>query len=322
MNATLEQPRPVVAETSPPRIGPSPVLVIAAFAAVYLIWGSTYLGIRLAIDTIPPLLMAGSRFLIAGLFLYGVMRLRGAPRPGGRQWGHAAVIGALLLLVGNGGVTWAQQMVPSSIAALMVAAVPLWMNGLEWLLPGGKLPPAAVFGGLALGFTGVALIVLGKDAHGHAAAPLAGTAMLVFTAMCWAAGSLYARRAPKTSSALLNVAMQMICGGTQMLAVGFALGEGPQFQWARVTATSAIAFLYLTVIGSLVAFSAYVWLLQVSTPARVSTYAYVNPFIAVLLGWAVLGETLPPSVLLAGALIIGAVVLIITAANPRTAHNV
>lgn len=297
-----------------PRTSRAPIwLIVAAFAAVYLIWGSTYLGIRLAIDSMPPLLMAGSRFFIAGGILYPVMRVLGAPRPQLVHWKSAAIIGALLLLVGNGGVTWAQQTVPTSIAALMVAATPLWINLIEWLRPSGRRPRRAVFIGLSLGFAGVALIVLGKSSAGQSVLNPVGASLLLLAPLCWAFGSIFSRHAAQSESALLNIAMQMLCGGALMLLAGLAAGEASQLHIAQVTPASAWAFVYLTLIGSLVGFSAYVWLLQVSTPARVSTYAYVNPFIAVLLGRLVLHEALPGSVLMAGVCIIVAVILITTA---------
>jgi drug/metabolite transporter (DMT)-like permease len=285
-------------------------LVIVAFAAVYVIWGSTYLGIRLAIDSIPPLLMAGCRFVLAGLILYGVMRLRGAAKPAVSQWKSAAIIGGLLLLVGNGGVSWAQQTVPSGIAALVVAAVPLWIMLVDWLRPQGSRPKTIVWLGLAAGFAGVALIVAGKNQLGNRLVDPAGAAALVLATVAWAFGSVYSRHARKCESALLAVAMQMIAGGALQLIAGVALGETNRLNFAQITPTSAWAFVYLTLIGSLVGFTAYVWLLQVSTPARVSTYAYVNPLIAVFLGHLVLHEAVPKTVALAGALILAAVVLI------------
>jgi drug/metabolite transporter (DMT)-like permease len=293
-------------------------LIVAAFGAVYLIWGSTYLGIRLAIDSMPPLLMGGTRFILAGGILYPLMRFVGASRPRRIEWRSAVLIGAFLLLVGNGGVTWAQQTVPSSIAALMVAATPLWINLIEWLRPRGKRPHRAVFAGLALGFAAVTLIVVSKGTSGENVVNPTGAALLLIATLSWAFGSIFSRHAPQNESALLNISMQMLCGGVLMFLTGLALGEAEQFHPAQITATSAWAFVYLTLIGSLVGFTAYVWLLQVSTPARVSTYAYVNPFIAVLLGRLVLHEPLPGSVLLAGTCIIGAVMLI-TKTGKRTA---
>ncbi len=285
-------------------------LVIAAFAAVYLIWGSTYLAIRLAIETIPPLLMAGARFLTAGLILYGVMRVRGIARPRLVHWRDATIIGAALLLVGNGGVSWAQQTVPSTIAALMVAAVPLWMLLIDGLRPGGKRPGAVMFTGLVMGFGGVALIILGRDRGGASVIDPIGAIVLLLAGLCWAGGSVFSRHAVKPEDSLLTVGMQMIAGGVLLLLAGALTGEMPRVHLGEITAKSWWAFGYLTVFGSLIGFTAYVWLLQVSTPARVSTYAYVNPFIAVLLGRVVLDEPLPQTVILAGALILGAVVLI------------
>ena len=293
-------------------------LVASAFIAVYLIWGSTYLGIRIAIDTMPPLLMAGTRFLMAGLILYGVMRWRGVPRPEVGHWRDATIIGAALLLVGNGGVSWAQQTVPSSIAALMVAAVPLWMLLIDWLRPKGVRPGVSTFIGLVLGFSGVALIVLGRHGGGADVINPLGAALLLLAGLCWAAGSVYSRHARKPANALVTIGMQMISGGLLLLVAGAIMGEIPRFHPSQFTAASIWAFLYLTFFGSLIGFTAYVWLLQVSTPARVSTYAYVNPFIAVLLGRLILNEPLPKTVIMAGALILGAVILI-TRQNQRAA---
>jgi drug/metabolite transporter (DMT)-like permease len=305
---------PVVPVTEKP-IADSPAqpalsLVLIAFAAVYLIWGSTYLGIAIAIETIPPFLMAGCRFMLAGLVLYAVMRGRGVARPDAAHWRSALVIGALLLLAGNGGVTWAQKTVPSGIAALVVAATPLWMMLIDWLRPGGLRPTFSVVCGLAVGFAGVTLIVASRNDLGHRIVDPAGAAALIFATICWAFGSVFSRHTAKPNSALLAVAMQMIAGGGLQIVTGFALGEPGQFHLEMITARSAWAFVYLTVFGSLIGYSAYVWLLQVSTPARVSTYAYVNPLIAVLLGKMILDEPVPRTVLLAGALILTAVILI------------
>jgi drug/metabolite transporter (DMT)-like permease len=285
-------------------------LVLSAFAAVYVIWGSTYLGIHIAIQSIPPLLMAGCRSLLAGVILYAVLRMRGAARPAALHWGHASVIGSLLLLGGNGGVSWAQQTVPSSIAALIVAATPLWMNLIDWLRPAGKRPHARVFVGLFLGFVGVALIVTSRDHLGHRLLGPVGATVLLLATVSWAFGSVFSPHASQPASPLLAIAMQMITGGAALLLAGMAMGEAARFHPAQITAASATAFVYLTLAGSLVGFTAYVWLLQVSTPARVSTYAYVNPLIAVLLGRLILNEPIPQSVALAGALILASVILI------------
>ena len=295
----------------PSSAAPAPqALVLAAFAAVYLIWGSTYLGIRLAIDSLPPLLMAGTRFVLAGGLLYLVLRLRGEPNPDRGHWRSAVGVGALLLMAGNGGVCWAQQTVPSGVVALIVAAVPLWIMLMDWLRPGGRRPSPQVVAGLLVGMTGVGLIVLGRDPQGQRMVQPAAAAVLVAANLCWAAGSIYARHARQPASALMAVALQMLTGGALQLLLGLALGEAESLDLGRITARSAWAFAYLTLVGSLVGYTAYVWLLQVSTPARVSTHAYVNPFVAVLLGRLVLHEPVPRSVVLAGALILASVVLI------------
>lgn len=302
---------------SPKPPAPATWLVVMAFAAVYLIWGSTYLGIRIAIESIPPFLMAGARFLLAGSILYTVMRFSGLPRPALAHWKHAAVLGALLLLIGNGFVSWAELKVPTNIAALMVAGTPMWMIVIDWLRPQGQKPHALVFAGLALGFAGVAMIVFSRDTHGHGAVDPLGAALLLIASVSWAAGSVFSRHARQPASALLAISMQMIAGGMLMLFVSAALGEMRDFHWPQVTARSAWAFAYLSILGSLVGFTCYVWLLRVSTPARVSTYAYVNPLIAVFLGSVVLREPLPPGVLAAGLLVLAAVALITLNAQRR-----
>ena len=313
MSATpplIERPVAKPPSTLRPPARPAAWLVVTAFAVVYLVWGSTYLGIRVAIESMPPFLMAGGRFVIAGAILYAVMRYRGAARPTPVHWRDAAIIGGLLLVLGNGGLSWAELRVPTNIAALMVAGTPLWMIVIDWLRPSGRRPHGLVFAGLGLGFAGVALIVTSRDAQGHGVVNLPCAVMLLTASVSWAAGSIYSRHARQPYSALLAVAMQMLAGGGLMLLTGAALGELNQWHWSEITGRSAGAFAYLTLIGSLVAFPCYVWLLQVSTPARVSTYAYVNPLIAVVLGWIVLKEPLPAGVLAAGALILAAVVLI------------
>lgn len=291
---------------------PPTALVFAAFTAVYVIWGSTYLAIHIAIASIPPLLMSGTRFLLAGAILYSLMRLRGAPRPCATHWRDAAIVGGLLLFVGNGAVSWAEQRVPTNMTALIIAGTPLWMILLDWLRPGGSRPRLAVFAGLALGLFGVSLIVGGRGSSGDRAVDPLGAGMLVIASVSWACGSIYSRQARQPGSALLAVAMQNLAGGALLCCAGMICGERHALRPERITPASLGAFFYLVGLGSLVGFTAYVWLLGVSTPAKVSTYAYVNPLIAVFLGWLVLGEVLPRGVLLAAALTIGAVVLITT----------
>lgn len=301
--------------------GPPRAAVLAAFAAVYLIWGSTYLAILFAIETLPPFLMAATRFLVAGALLYGWMRWRGAERPDARQWRAAVVVGGLLLFGGNGLVVWAEQWVPSGVAALLVATVPFWMVMLEWARPGGARPGAGVLLGLLLGFGGIALLI-GPGEWAGGGVHLPGALALLLASFSWATGSIYSRGAPLPASPLLATSMQMLAGGGLLLAAGTLLGEWGRVELGAVSVRSAAALLYLIVFGSLVGFSAYVWLLRVSTPARVSTYAYVNPVVAVLLGWALAGEALTARVVVAVAVIVGAVAVITTRrARPRVAAH-
>ena len=310
------QEAPEEATPSPAAATPSRASVVAAFAAVYTIWGSTYLAILFAIETIPPFLMAGVRFLIAGAVLYAWVRLRGAQRPPRQAWKHALVIGGLLLLGGNGAVVWAEQSVPSGVAALLVASVPFWMVLLDWLRPGGVRPTLGVLAGLLFGFGGIALLV-GPGELGGGGVPPLGAAVLVVGSFAWSVGSIYSRGVPHPEPPLLGTAMEMLCGGALLVAFGLLTGEGARLALDAVTLRSLLALLYLIVFGSLIGYSAYVFLLKVSTPARVSTYAYVNPVVAVLLGWAFAGEPLTMRVLMASAVIIGSVVVITTARTGR-----
>ena len=298
--------------SDPTAARPSRLAVLAAFAIVYLVWGSTYLGIRFAIETLPPFVMAGLRFLSAGAMLYAGCALRGAKRPSARQWRSALVVGVLLLVSGNGLLTWAEKTVPSGIAALIVATVPLWMVVLEALRPGGARPSRKVYLGLALGTVGIAILI-GPGALGGEPVDLVGALAILVASLSWAAGSIYSKSAPQAPSTLQNVGMQMLLGGAILLVGGFALGE--RVDLAAVSARSAWALAYLSVIGGIVSYSAYVWLLKVSTPAKVSTYAYVNPVVAVLLGWALAGEALDSRVILASIAVTSAVVLLTARKN-------
>jgi drug/metabolite transporter (DMT)-like permease len=284
----------------------------AAFAAVYIVWGSTYLAILFALETLPPFWMAAARFLLAGGLLYAWARWRGAPPPTRVHWRGAAVVGALLLLGGNGGVVWAEQRVPSGLAALLVATVPLWMVLLDGAGRGWRRPPLQVLMGIGIGLVGVGLLVgSGRVAGGQAVDPL-GAGVLVLASLSWASGSLYARRAPLPSSPLLGTAMEMIGGGLCLAVAGLIAGEHQRLDLAAASPKSLLAVVYLVVFGSLVGFTAYVFLLRHTRPALVATYAYVNPVVAVLLGWALADEPLTARTLLAGAVIVGAVVLITT----------
>ena len=298
--------------------GPGTAAVAAAFAVVYVVWGSTYLAIRFGVETIPPFLMAGTRHLTAGLLLYGWLRMRGGAKPERRHWKTAAVIGGLLLLGGNGLVTWAEQRVPSGLAALIVSSVPIWMAVLEGIEKKTR-PSGLVILGLLLGVSGIALLVAPARFGGNGHVNLLGAAALLMAALSWSFGSLYSRRADLPSSTLMATAMEMIAGGTILWVAGLVLGEGGRLHLSAISARSALSLAYLIVFGSLLGFTAYIWLLKVSTPARVSTYAYVNPIVAVLLGAAIAGEAITTRILVAALVIVGAVALIINARSRASA---
>lgn len=286
---------------------------MAAFAAVYVIWGSTYLGILWAIETIPPFLMAGTRFLIAGGVLYAWAIAHGAPRPTRRDWREATIIGGLLLLGGNGGVVWAEQFVPSGLTALLVATEPLWVVLLDWMRSRSARPTLGEGIGLVLGFGGVALLIGPANiAGGPRVAPL-GAAVLIAASLSWALGSLYSRDAKLPDAPLLTTGMKLLGGGALLLVAGTVFGEWPAVNFAAMSTRSLLALLYLIVFGSIVGFTAYLWLLKNASLASASTYAYVNPIVAVLLGWALAGEAVTARILIATTVIVSAVVLITTA---------
>jgi len=284
--------------------------VWAALISVYIVWGSTYLAIRFAIETLPPFLMAGARFMIAGAVLYAWRRLRGDAAPSRPEWRSAAMIGILLLLGGNGGVVYAQQWVPSGLAALLVTTVPLWMVLMDLLHPSGRRPGRAAVAGVAMGFAGVALLIGPAQVAGQAAhVDLVGAAVLMLASLSLAIGSLYHRGARLPSSPLLAVGMEMLAGGAGLLILGMLTGELSHLNLAAVTARSFWSWAYLVVFGSWVGFAAYVWLLRAAPTPLVSTYAYVNPLVAVLLGHFFAGESVTSRVAAATAVIVGSVAL-------------
>ena len=288
-------------------------LVLAAFAAVYLVWGSTYLAIRLGVQSIPPLIFAGLRHFTVGLLLYPVLRWKTGVRPTAGHWKSAAVTGFLLLFVGNGGVNWAEQVVPSGITALLVAMVSFWLVIVDWLRPGGHRPVPKVMFGLVLGFAGVALLVGPVRLGGSERVDLGGVAVLVISCFAWACGSIYSKHGGMPSSALLGVAMQSFAGGVGLLFAGLVSGEFHRFHFAAVSGRSWVALAYLVVFGSGIGLSAYIYILQKSTAARVATYALVNPVVALFLGWLIAGETISLRTVVAAVVILTAVILVITA---------
>lgn len=289
------------------------ILLFLAFAAVYVIWGSTYLGMAVGIESFPPLLLPALRHLFVGLVLYPVLRWKTGIRPTLRQWRTAIITGLLLLLIGNGGVCMAERTVPTGVAALLVAMVSFWMVLLDWLRPGGHRPMPRVVASLIMGFGGLALLVGPAHLGGSERVDPVGAGILVVASFCWAWGSIYSKHNDLPSSPMLGVAMQSLAGGAALWIVGLLAGEGHQLHLAAVSARSWSALAYLIVFGSGVGFTAYVYILKKSTAARVGTYAFVNPVVALFLGWLLAGEALTLRTVLAAAVILTAVLLVITA---------
>ena len=305
------------ATTAPRRLA-----LIAAFAALYLVWGSTYLGIRFAIDSIPPFLMAGTRFFLAGIIMYVIAGWQGAPKSSFAEWRTAFVVGTCLLFFGNGGVTVAEQWVPTGLASLLVATVPIYIALLAWLTGSAPRPRPRplVFLGLVGGFVGVGILVgpALTAAPGTSSRHVgAGMLILLFSSLVWSIGSLYSRRARNAASPFLSSAQTMLCGGSLMMITGFARGEAQGFDPRQVTALSLGAFVYLVLVGAVVGYTAFIWLLRHCDPSKVATYAYVNPVVGVLLGAFFAGETLTGRTALAAAIIIASVALIITAQQAK-----
>jgi drug/metabolite transporter (DMT)-like permease len=291
-----------------------------ALGLVYVIWGSTYLAIRAAVTTMPPYLFAGVRFLVAGGVLYALSIRRGDPvadRPGRRQWTSATIAGGLLLLGGNGGVAWAEQHIPIGVTALVIATVPLWMVVLGRVVFGDRITLREAIGVL-VGFGGLVLLV-GVKGSDTKALDLVGVGVALVAAVSWATGSLYSRRAALPKRALVSAAMQMLAGGVLLLVTAAATGEFADVHLAHISPQSWAGLAYLIVFGSLIAFNAYAWLLQNARISLVSTYAYVNPVVAVFLGWAILSEPITWVTLVAGVVIVVAVALIVSAKAPKPA---
>lgn len=296
--------------------------VIAAFAAIYLLWGSTYIAIRFAVEVIPPFTMSGSRFVIAGLVLMFWARSQGAPWPSRVNWRAALVSAVMLFVINNGTLVWASQYVPSGTLALIVGATPLWMTLLDWWRPtlhgrqaGGVRPTNTVFLGLLIGFAGISLLAGSGDMGQLGPNYALGIAAMMVGTVAWAAGSIYTRQAAGSlpGSPVMSSASQLLGGGVMLLALSLTSGEMASFQWAEMTSQAAVSWLWLVVCGSIIGFGSYIWLMRVTTAARVSTYAYVNPIVALFLGWALAGEALTLRTVVAAVVIVGAVMLINTA---------
>ena len=290
---------------------PSRLALLAAFAAVYFIWGSTYLAIRFGVAAIPPFLMAAGRFLLAGVAFTAWALAHGAARPTPRHWMTTGLIGLLMAAGGNGLVSWSLQTVPSGLGALLVGLVPLWVVLVGWVMPGGRRPHGRVMAGLVLGFGGVALLVDPTQIGGLRQIDPVGAGVIVVATLLWATGSVYSRDASQPSSLALSAGMQMCCGGVVLLGLAVATGEPARVDWGAVPPVAYAAWGYVIVLGS-VAYGSYLWLLKASTPAKAATYAYVNPVIALLLGYLVGDEVLTVWTMGCSSLVVAAVLLVVS----------
>ena len=284
--------------------------LIMAFASVYLVWGSTYLAIRFAIESIPTFLMAGSRFLISGILVYIYLRIRGRAKPTLKEWKIESFVGLLLLALANGSVVMAEHTVPSGLAALMVATVSLWMVLLNWLWNKTERPNFGIVSGIVIGFVGLIILVDPQNISGGTSVDPFGAILLLFAAFTWAAGSVYSKTAHHPKSPMISASMQMISGGIFLLLFSALNGEFSDLNLSLVSVKSSLSLGYLIFFGSIIGFGSYVYILRHASPAHVSTYAYVNPVIAVLLGWFFADEIVDERILIAATFIIFSVILI------------
>ena len=293
--------------------------ITAAFASIYLVWGSTYLAIRFAIETIPPFVMGGIRFIVSGALLYAWSRYRGTAAPTRTHWRNAVIAGGFLLLGGNGAVIWAEQFVPSGLTALLVSILPFWLVIIEWVRPPRRRPSGAILFGLIVGFIGIVVLVGPTGFGGRGAVNPAGALVLIFGSLSWAIGSFWSRDAELPTSGLMTTGMEMLGGGVLLLVVALLSGEFSRFDVRHISGASTTGLVYLITFGSLIGFTSYIWLLDKVSPARLGTYAYVNPIVAVLLGWAIAGEKLTVRTGVAAAIVICGVALITTARSAGAA---
>lgn len=290
-------------------------LVIAAFAAIYLIWGSSYIGIRFAVETIPPFMMSATRFIGAGLLLVLIARLSGAPMPTRTQWRSSAITALFMFVFNNGAIVWSQAHgLPSSATALLLATMPFWVVVVAWVQTRHS-PGFTVLAGVVIGFAGLALLVNPGSTSTTIDPLLAG--VIVCGALFWAIGSLYSKGAPMPSNPQMATGTQLLLGGVMLMSVSIVSGEFGSTNWAGISQGSVAAMIYLGLFNSFIGFSAFVWLMRVAPAAQVATYAYVNPVVAMFLGWLLAGETLDARSLLAAAIILGSVI-VITRARARS----
>lgn len=290
-----------------------------AFTAVYLIWGSTYLAIRVAVHSLPPFAMASLRFLAAGTIMLAIVRCRGPLRLRIGHWRDNMIVGSLLLLGGNGLISWAEQNIPSGITSLIIGMQPLVMVLTEWAWKGGAKPSGITMGALLTGFAGVAWLAAPWDKSDAGELPWGSLLGILAACIFWAFGSIYSKHAKDPAPPFAAAGLQMLCGSASLGLVAALRGEWRLDAFVSAPSEAWLALSYLVVFGSLVGYSAFVWLIKHSTPARVSTYAYVNPIVAIFLGWLVLGEPVGARTLTASVVIVAAVV-VITVQRTREAN--
>ena len=307
--ATYAEPMPPAPPDQARR--PSTARIWGVLAILYVVWGTTYLGIAEVNKTIPTLIGAGVRFLIAGGMMVALQSVRTLERPDARHWKTAGIIGTLLLFGGNTGVAWAERTVPTGIVSLIVALTPLWLALFDRVILRSDPLGWRVICGLVAGFSGAALLVGGSARWGHV--PLHGMLTAVAATLCWASGALYARKARLPKNSLLSSGMQMLTGSGVILAAALVTGEFSKLDLSAISRTSWLGLAYLIAIGSWVGFSSFSWLIRNARTSLVSTYAYVNPLVAVTLGWLILNERLTPRVFLAGGVILVGVAMIVSA---------
>ncbi len=289
-----------------------------AMLAIYIVWGSTYLAIRFAVETIPPFLMAGTRFLVSGLILFVWRRLAGDPLPTSRQWRSAVIVGLLLLVGGNGVLSWAEQHVASGIAALIIASIPLWITLIDSLMPHGVKPDWKIVLGLLIGFGGIILLVASSGGKGSSQGmTFVGVLTLLLASFLWSLGSIYGRDADMPESSLLSTGIEMLGGAAGLYLLGTFLGEWRGLVLPAITTRSLLGLVYLIAAGSLIGFTSYSWLLRNAPVSLVSTYAYVNPVVAIFLGAWLGDEVINPPIVISALIIIASVVVINTSKKTR-----
>jgi drug/metabolite transporter (DMT)-like permease len=292
------------------------VKIALAFAAIYVIWGSTFLATRYAVVTIPPFFVSGTRFFLAGVALFGFARIRNREPLTARTWLSAAAMGTLFFVICHGGVSWAAKHVPSGVLALLMSSISMWTAILEIAGRSRTRPGRRVMVSLLVGFAGIALLVVRPEVLAGSHSGSLGAVVVLVGAFSWAAGTVLTKKVPLPSSVILSAAMQMLCGGGLLIVLGIVTGQGAGWSPASISPQSAIAMVFLTLIGSLVGFTCYIWLLGHCPPTQVATYAYVNPIIALFLGSMIAGEQLSFRSLAASVIVVGAVAAIVSAKRP------